>query len=434
MVRIGRRQLAFGLGASLLAAPFVNLLTRSPRASAAAPKKAKRLIVFFSPNGTIHSHWRPKGTETSFSFGAGSILEPLAAHTKNLLVIDGLDFKATDNHEAGMRAMLTGNGGAGDVGAGASVDQYIAREISKDSRFPSLDLGVQTSAWGASVQTRMSYSAPGEFVPPNDSPTDAFRRMFGDLVRDPGAMDAAMARKQSMIDLVRDEVRVLQGAVGAEEKLKLEQHLDAIRQLEKGLFGGGVTLGGGCKAPAVTDVNDQEHANFELVTDSMIDLTVAAAACGMTNVLSLQLAHTVAPHVFHHLKLTEAHHSLSHMEDGNAAGVAAFVKAERFIATKFDRLLTELEKTPEPDGEGSMLDNSVVMWSKELGDSRAHTCTSVPFILAGGAQAGLETGRYLKVKGEPHQKLLVSTCKLMGIDTPTFGDPSHGTGPLAGVV
>ena len=116
----------------------------------------------------------PNGTGAGYSFAAGSILEPLAARTDDLLVISGLDFHRADNHEPGMAAMLTNNGAGGDVGAGASVDQYIASAIGGDTKFQSLEIGVQTSAWGGNQQTRMCYSGPGQFVTPDDNPISIY--------------------------------------------------------------------------------------------------------------------------------------------------------------------------------------------------------------------------------------------------------------------
>jgi hypothetical protein len=110
------------------------------------------------------------------------------------------------------------------------------------------------------------------------------------------------------------------------------------------------------------------------------------------------------------------------------------VQAERWFAEQFAYLVQRLADTPEADGTGTMLDNSLVVWAKEMGDSRQHTCQGVPFVLAGGAGGRFKTGRYLKFQGESHGKLLVSLCQAMGLDTKTFGNPMVGNGPLPGLV
>jgi hypothetical protein len=432
MMKLSRRQFQFGLGASLLAAPFVSLLRGVRPARAAEAGRASRLIVFFTPNGTVHRHWRPTGSGTNFSFPAGSILEPLQARKSDLVVCDGLDFYGADNHEGGMAAMLTGGGGSSTATGGFSVDQYVASRIGGDTPFPSLELGVQTSAWGGSVQTRMSYRGPGVYAPPDDSPLGVYGRLFGDVSGDPAEIDTRLQQRQSILDLVGAELDALAGAVGTEEKVKLEAHLQAVREVERSL--GGVAAPGTCNATVPGNLAPYDNDSFPVIGKAQMDLMVAALACGSTRVASIQWAHTVAPQVFSWLGISEAHHSLSHMDDSNTAGIAQFVAAERWFAEQFAYLLDKLAETPEPDGSGSMLQSSLVVWCKELGDSRLHSCKGVPFVLAGQAGGMLETGRYLTFDSAPHTKLLVSICHAMGLDNGTFGDPSYGTGPLPGLL
>ena len=138
MPPVSRRSFMKTIGASALLAPFMG--TRA-WADDAAPL---RLVVFFSPNGTIHQHWRPTGSENSFSFQPGSILEPLESIRDDVLILDGINFVTATNHEGGMGAMLTGGGASGET-EGKSLDQYIASQLAPPTRFASLELGVQTS-------------------------------------------------------------------------------------------------------------------------------------------------------------------------------------------------------------------------------------------------------------------------------------------------
>lgn len=426
MATFSRRRFAQSLGAALLAAPFLSLLTEKP-ARADMGKTAKRLVVFFSPNGTIHEHWRPSGGGTAFDFKPGSILEPLATRKSDLIVCDGIDYVGVANHEQGMANMLTGGGGAGTLGAGMSVDQFVASKIGTDSRFPSLELGVQTSAWGGNVQTRMSYGGPGVFVPPDDSPKSVFDRLFGGATGGASGMDKLKARRQSVLDVVKGDLADLQSRVGAAEKAKLDAHLDAIHKAELSSMG---LMG--CTPPVMgAPLDPYDNDSFPAISKAQIDLLVLALACGATKVASLQMSHTVGPPVFSWAGCGDGHHSLSHSDDSSTKGVADFVAAERWVATQFMYLLDTLAATADPAG-GTMLDSTLVVWCKELGDGRLHDCVSVPWVLAGG---GVFTpGRYLDFKGAPHQKLLVSICHAMGLTNPTFGDPSHGTGPLDGLI
>lgn len=430
MVRIGRRQFTAGLGLSLLAAPWLRIL--QGEAQAATADFARRLIVFFTPNGTVHHAWRPQGGESSFTFPAGSILEPLERHRSRLLVCDGIDFHGVSNHEGGMGAMLTGGGGAQSVSGGQSMDQFLARRIGGGLRLQSLELGVQTSAWGAQRQTRMSYSAPGVFVSPEDNPRNAFQRMFGPLSSN---TEALLRRRQSVLDLVREELHELSQRVGHEERPKLEQHMEALRQTERRLVGDGNTAPPTCtdpKAPPALDT--YSPANFPAVGRAQMDLLVTALACGMTRVGTLQWTHTVAPQVFTWLGVAESHHELSHKGDSNPRGVADFVKCERWFTEQFAYLLDSLAARPDPESGGTLLDSTLVVWAKEMGDGRMHDCRSVPFVLAGGSRCYFRFGRYLRLGGAPHQKLLTSICHALGVPVASFGDASKGTGPLDGLV
>jgi Protein of unknown function (DUF1552) len=424
-----RRRFIHALGGGLAALPVLGGLagmSKPSRAGGSAPP-AQRLLVFFSPNGTVHEHWRPQGGETDFTFATGSVLEPLADLRERLIVCDGIDFVAATNHEGGMAAMLTGQGDASSVTAGKSIDQYVAARLASPTKFSSLELGVLTSPWGGGIQTRMSYSAPGTFVTPDDDPQHVFDRMFADLVGGDEAAARLRARRQRVVDLLVDDVTALRGRLGAAERVKMDAHLEALDKLEQGLTAVSCDP---TEAPMVGDhlAND----NFPLVGKSMVDLATMALLCDMTRVATIQWSHTVSPVVFSWLGIGEQHHSLSHIDDSNVAGVAQFVQCERWFAERFRDLLTQLDALPDPSGEGTMLDTTLVVWAKELGDSRLHECRSVPFVLAGAAQQ-FTSGRYLDFGGTAHNHLLVSICQAMGLDNDSFGDAGLGTGPLEGL-
>jgi hypothetical protein len=425
---IGRRAFGASLGAALVAGSFLDVARGAP-ARQRAEKTAKRLVIFFSPNGTVHRYWRPSGSGESFSFVQGGILEPLAPHISDLVICDGIDFAGFDNHAPGMAGMLTGNGGPSSATRGMSVDQYVAANLGAGTRFDSLEFGVQTSAWGGQVQTRMSYSGAGAFVTPEDRPRNAFRRMFGEITgTDPVELDRLALRKRSILDAVKGDLAELYPRLGREEQIKLEQHLEALRKTEKGMTGGTCA-----SPPSPTEIDPYANDNFPAVGRAQMDLLVTALACGLTRVASIQWAHTVSPTVFRWLNLSEGHHDLSHKDDSNVRGVADFVTSERWFAEQFAYLLGALAAIPEPGATGSMLDHTLVVWAKELADGRRHDGKSVPFILAGKAGGYLKTRRYSNFNGAPHQKLLVSICHAMGLTNLTFGDPTHGTGPLDGL-
>jgi hypothetical protein len=413
------------LGAMMLAAPFYRALTRPARA-AQPPAQPSRFIVFFSPNGTIHSHWRPQGETTAFTFAAGSILEPLSAYRNDLVILDELNFYGVSNHDGGMGSMLTNGSGAETLGA--SIDQVIAKKIAGDTKFPSIELGVQTSSWGGGVSTRMSYSGAGQFVTPDDDPRNTFNRLFGDMVGGAEALARLRRRRKSILDNVSGELSQLHSRLGVDERVKMEAHLTSLRSLEKALE---TDPSASCTVPTQPDrLAMYQNDNFPKQAKYQIDLAVRALACGLTRVTSIQLSHTVGDRVYSWIGVADGHHSLSHADDSNTSKVADFVKAERWNAEQFAYLLGQLKATPDPDGGGSLLDTSIVLWAKEMGDGRMHTCESVPWVLAGKGNGTLQTGRYLKLGGQNHAKVLVSLCQRYGLTNQTFGTAEAGTGPL----
>ena len=413
-----------GLGASLLAAPFTRLL--SGQAQAQMPGRARRLVIFTSPNGCIHNRWRPSGGERDFVLRPGSVLEPLSDWRDRLLIVDGLNFLTGNNHEGGQAAMLTNGGGAGTRTRGMSLDQFVAGQIGAQDRFSSLEFGVLTDIWGANRQTRISYRGPGELVHPDSDPRRAFGRMFADLAGGADAQARLRQLRRSILDAQRTELADLRRRVGRTEQIKLEAHLDAVRSVEQSLFSDVV-----CGAPDAPDaLNKDVNDNVPALLSAQIDLAVTALACGMTHVTSIQLSHTVSPVVYTWAGNQDGHHSLSHAGDGQVDKVQAFVDAERWIAGQFSHLLDRLAATDDPEGDGSLLDSTVVMWAKEMGDPRAHVCEAVPFVLAGA----VDGGRYLRVNGDSHSKLLVSVARMFGADIDTFGDPNTAQGGLAGVL
>jgi len=399
-----RRDLMRWGAAGLLAAPFARMLT--PSAHAAELGSAKRLLVFFTPNGTVHRHWRPTSGGSGLVFPSGSILEPLQPHADDLLVLE-TDFNVGDNHEGGMSNMLT-------AGGDTSLDQVVADAIGQGTKFRSLELGALTSAWGGSNQTRMCYRE-GSFVTPDDDPASVWTRMFGDLGDTTG-----LERRQSILDFARDDLARLSSRLGAAERARLDAHLTALEEVEKSL-----STTGTCEEPGVLVApSASDNDAFPDIARAQIDLAVQALACDMTRVATLQLSHTVGPVVFTWLGESEGHHSLSHIDDSNTAGIDSFVACERWFAEQFAYLLAQLKALPDPDTGGTLLDSTVVLWAQELGDGRMHQCVDVPWVIAGGGDF-FTTGRHLDLD-ETHDAVLTSIANAVGLDIDTFGVGTSG--------
>ncbi len=416
------RRALLGAGAALLAAPWLRLLDQPARAATPGPH---RLVVFFSPNGTVPEFWRP-GTRGGLDLSASPILDPLVGWEDRLVAIPGLRFDGASSHAQGLAAMLTNGGGPDTDTGGQSLDQVVAAALGGHTRLPSLELGVQTSAWGGTDETRMSYAATDRFVTPDDDPLSAWDRLFGDLSGDPAEVEALRGRRQSILDLNRAQLQDLQSRLGTVERQKLDVHLDALDQLERNL-----SPVEGCTPPDAPDPLElDDNDAFPDLLAQQLDLATAALACDLTRVVSVQCSHTISPTVHRWLGHRQSHHDLSHSTDDDTQGLDAFLEAERWYATQFAGLLGRLDALPDPERGGSLLDSSVVVWAKELGDSRTHTCEDVGWLVAGG---GFDGNRLVDADGAPHGRLLLSITRALGLDLDHFGDPASGTGPLEGL-
>ena len=418
-----RRRFLAGLGAATLAAPFCRLLLPEARAADGGPK---RLLVVFTPNGTMPERLWPSGGERDFRFAPGSIWEPLEPVRDRLTLIRGLQYHDANSHEGGMGAMLTNNEG-GESGS-RSLDQVVAAHIGRATRLQSLELGVQTSAWGGQTRTRMVYGGPDLMLPPDDDPASAFDRVFGDVSLGEDEAAKQKARRLRVLDANRGQLLDLHSRLGVAEQAKLQDHLDALADMERALDTVLACEPGG--RPLVPDVYDNDA--FPAIGAAQQSLAVQALACGVTNVATLQWGHTVSPVVCTWLGLSDGHHTLSHSDPPNVEGTDAFVIAERWFSEQFRLLLDDLAAREDVEHGGSLLDTTLVVWVKDMGDGRLHTCTDVPWVLAGATDV-LRGGRYLQLAPTNHVHLLVSICQQFGLELETFGAEAAGRGPLEGV-
>jgi hypothetical protein len=442
--RINRRALLRGAGGVAIGLPLLDIMTpvgRHARAAAAVPPK--RFIAFFSPDGSIHENWVPTGTETSFSLSR--ILAPLETNKQSLVIVDGIENKVGgygakpgDDHMKGMGSMLTGmgllpgttQGGAGDpagLAAGISVDQTIAATIGADTKFRSLELGVQSGS-GGTVWGYSNYSGSGQALPPENNPTTVFNRVFASQATGVAAMKQRAERK-SVLDAVTQSYMRLGPRLGVDDKAKLDAHLTNIRDLENRLTASGAA----CVNPAAPATMDYKaNANFPAVGKLQMDLLVTALACDLTRVGTIQWEQSVGNVRFTWVDpaITRGHHDMSHDGDAVTDTIEQLTKINTWYAQQFNYLLDALKNAKEADGS-SMLDHTLVLWVNELARGNAHSHDKMPYVLAGGAGGALRTGRFLTYKSVPHNNLLVSCMNMMGVAGNTFGNPMFCTGPLA---
>jgi hypothetical protein len=432
-LRITRRSLLGAAGAVVAS----SLLPESVKAGPfAAPPT--RLVIVFSANGTIYDSWVPQGSGTSFTLS--TILQPLAPYQQKLLVLDGVEVQSAyngpgDDHMKGMGHMLTGTellpgntqGGAGTpagFAGGISIDQRIAADIGSATRFPSLEFGVMVQ--GSDVWSRMIYSGANQPLPPMEDPMQAFSRVFGNSTLSAQQQAILLKRRKSVMDYAQGTLSGLASKVPADDRVRLNQHHDSIQQIEAQLL----QQTQACATPTVSTIDTNDINNYPAIGKVQMDQLVAALACGQTRIASLQWSHSVSDIPMPWLSIGTGHHTLSHAPDSDSASQASLVSINTWYAQQFAYLLGKMDSVQESNG--TLLDNSLVIWVNELAKGNVHSHKPLPVVMAGGCGGALKTGRLISFSTpQPHNNLLVTIANLFGTKITTFGNPAYCTGALS---
>ena len=217
----------------------------------------------------------------------------------------------------------------------------------------------------------------------------------------------------------------------------LDDHVQMVRELEKELQTELVQQSKqkdvGHAVPALAANVNEENNNIPQISKMQIDLLVSSFAADFARVATFQITNSVGQPKMRWLDIDEGHHELSHEPDTNEAAYEKLIKINTWYCEQVAYLAKRLAETPEPDGQGSLLDNTTVVWTNELGKGNSHTRDNIPFVLVGGG-CGFEMGRAMDFKGVPHNRLLMSFSESMGIPVKSFGNPNYcEAGPLGGL-
>ncbi|HIG31211.1 MAG TPA: DUF1552 domain-containing protein [Verrucomicrobiales bacterium] len=438
-----RRDFLRELGIGAAALPFLAGLPslRAANSSNTAALSRKRLVIMFSPNGTLPKELWPNQFGADIPLEIKSILRPLDPYREQMLLLKGVNNKIRgdgDGHMRGMSCLLTatelnpGNiQGGSDTPAGwasgLSIDQQIRNffQSRKETRtrFGSLEFGVAVPN-RADPWTRMCYAGDDKPIAPLDNPGQMFQKLYG------GAQDRESIA--GILDYVREDLRRATRKLSSEDRALLEEHMQLVRKLEQDI-------------EAARNQNELTHPepevdpDIELVNDNtpaisrmQIDLLVNALANDMTRVASLQYMRSVGQARMRWLDVQEGHHSLSHEPDKNLKAYEKLKRINLWFAGELAYLVKRLADTPEPGRVGgNMLDHTQIIWVNELGKGNSHTLSNIPFVLIGGG-AGFKTNRALDFKGVPHNRLWLSLAHAMGDEKlQSFGTEKFSVdGPL----
>jgi len=432
-----RREFLRGLGISAGALPF--LLNLPSLGFANQQKRKQRLVVMFSPNGVIPSAFWPD--EEGDKFTLKESLKPLEPFQNRMLTLHGVCDKVRgdgDNHMRGMGCLLTGielfpgniQGGSDTPAgwaSGHSIDQEIKNFLQKSpatrTRYGSLEFGVMVPD-RADTWTRMVYAGPNKPIAPIDNPYQMFSKLYG-RVKDQESL-------KSILDDIQADLGKLRSAVSAEDRQLLEEHATFVREMEQELQSTGKDPIGHA-VPEIEPGVKEENDNIPRISRMQIELMVQSFAADFARVATLQYTNSVGGAKMHWIGVSEGHHELSHNPDSDKASVEKLTKINKWWCEQLAYLAKRLAETPEPGGGGSLLDNTLIIWTNELGKGNSHTLDNIPFVLVGNG-LDFKMGRSIKYKKLPHNRLLLSLAHGFGYDLKRFGNPDFcGDGGLPGL-
>jgi hypothetical protein len=431
---IPRRTFLRGLGATL-ALPMLEAMIPPARVLAetvrqpGGPGNPRRMAFIYVPNGANMDDWTPKAAGTDFDLPY--ILEPLAPVRSHLQVITGLCHKkafangdGAGDHARANATFLTGcqarKTAGSDIRVGVSVDQVAVSRLGRRTRLPSLELscdkgrqaGSCDSGYACAYQFHLSWRSETTPNPVEVNPRQVFDRMFG------GGKENALRDQQrkSILDFVQEDAARLKAGLGQTDQRKLDEYLTSVRELEQRIEHAGKMA---ATIPEYDGPNGVPKA-YEDHIRLMFDTLALAFQTDSTRIATFLMAHDGSNRPYPFIGVPEGHHDLSHHE-GKEERKKKIAKINRFHITQFAYFLDKLRQMKE--GEGSVLDNCMLVYGSGIADGNSHNHNDLPVILAGRGGGTLHPGRHLKLdRSAPMSNLYVSMLGRMGVSVDRFGD------------
>ncbi len=436
-----RRTFLRGVGATL-ALPLLDSMVPALSASTRAAGPVSRLYVGYVPNGVIMDAWTP-ATEGR-GIDLPQTLAPLSAYKDKVTVVTGLASEpmfplpgeGTGDHVRAAAAFLTGvhpkKTEGPDIRGGTSMDQIAAAQIGQDTQLTSLELsldpneliGACEAGWSCAYANTLSWRNPTTPLPMENQPRAVFERLFGDT--DDTSTEARLARiseDRSILDSLVHEVDSFRHSLAPGDRDKVNQYLDAIRDIERRIQ----------LAERQADVELPELARptggipdtFADHARLMFDLQVLALQTDMTRIITFMMSREVSPRTYPELGIPDPHHGLSHHQN-NPAQMEKLAKVNLHHIEQFAYFVDRLANTP--DGDGSLLDTMTMLYGCGISDGNQHLHVNLPVMLVGGSNGRIKGDRHLKVADEtPLTNLQLTLLDAVGVETDHLGD---STGPI----
>ncbi|MDT8397524.1 MAG: DUF1552 domain-containing protein [Pseudomonadales bacterium] len=411
---LSRRHFLRGSG-SVIALPLLDAMIPAGVSAQTLATPRSRLACIYIAHGAVMKYWTPTSDGVGFDFPRTlKSLEPFRDHLNiisdmRLPAAYGQDASAGANHTRSSQTWLTGM----EPGTGpspTSFDQYVAQLIGQDTPIPSLELSLDDSS-------SISYRTPETPLPMEHNPQIVFERLFGDGST-AEERTARLELKQSLLDAVGDDVGKLQRTLGAADRSRLGRYLEDVREIERRLQLAGSSTVGELDVPGKPV---GVPASFVAYSKMMFDLLTLAWQAEITRISTFMVAREVSGRVYGESGINEPFHNLSHHSEV-PANIERLAQLNAFhTRSTIAYFLKKLSETP--DGDGTLLDHSMVLYGSGMSNSNQHDHDPLPLLLAGGASGRLQGGRHIRAGlGTPMSNLLSGMFDKLGIPADTFGD------------
>ena len=435
---LARRTFLRGLGTTIA----LPLLDSMLPAATIATKPAVRLAFVYHPVGMIMSRWTPAAEGSAFEFTP--TMKALEPFRERMVVLTGLAQvngralgDGAGDHAREGATWLTGvhpkkTEGAG-IRAGISADQIAARELSKVTQIASLELGLESpslaggcdSGYSCAYTNTVSWRSDTTPLPVEVNPRMLFERLFGDGdSTDPATRLAMLKEQRSILDYVAGSIDRLETKLGSSDRSKLSDYLEAIRDIERRIQKA-EQQNALVKLPLMERPSAVPEA-FEDYAKLMMDLLVMAFQTDMTRVSTFMLGRAGSNRSYRSIGVSDGHHSITHHQ-GDPVKIDNVAKIDAHLVATFAYFLQKLKSTP--DGDGNLLDHSMIVYGSSLSDANAHTHHDLPICLLGGGAGQIKGGRHIRYpKDTPLNNLHLNLLDRAGVPVDNFGD---STGKLA---
>jgi hypothetical protein len=429
---IPRRSFLRGAGATI-ALPFIDAMLPALASANQMTKAARRFSIVYVPNGMNMEFWTPSATGTAFDLPA--TLAPMAAYRDQMLVLSGMNNSAGDAlpgegesapHERAGGVFLTGVHPLREGHVGTSIDQIVARELGQQTQLASLELGLHNTdivgscekGWSCAYRMTLSWRSENTPLPIEYRPRAVFERLFGDSSStDPAVRLARIEKERSILDSVTDATSRLMRKVGPEDKARLDEYLDGMRDVERRIQMAEQQTARefpSVERPAGVPPEFADHLKL------MFDLQVLAFQTDMTRMITFMTGPEQSNRTYREIGIADVHHSLSHHRN-DPLNLEKIARIDLYHSNLFTYYLDKLRATPDIDG--SLLDNMIIMYGSAMSDGNEHLLQNLPVLLLGGGSGQLQGGRHIRYPEDtPISNLYLALLDKLGVEADRFGD------------